>query len=145
MKTSIMLDKINGPAIKTEQAQGSHTQSSVTQVFPAESALDIAHKAMSLNAGEFAAAAASRTGVEKSESYMETLEDVGFVLGSRARDGRAMRDSKTDRSRAKTMLGKIVEIAAEQSDQLLERIPAIDQSPAPYDEMRRAGFDAGEM
>jgi type III secretion system YopN/LcrE/InvE/MxiC family regulator len=99
---------------------------------------------MTLNAGEFAAAAASLTGVE-SESYMETLEDIGFALGSRARDGRAMRDNKTDRSRAKTMLGKIVEIAAEQSDQLLERIPAIEQSPAPYDEMRRAGFDAGEM
>jgi type III secretion system YopN/LcrE/InvE/MxiC family regulator len=146
MKTSIMLDKINGPTTKAQPTQGSqpHTQSGAAQIFPAESAFDIAQNELSLNPGEFAAAPASLNGVD-SESYIETLEDIGFALGARARDGRAMRDGKTDRSRAKAMLGKIGEIAVEQGDQLLARVPAIEQSPAPYDEMRRAGFDAGEM
>jgi type III secretion system YopN/LcrE/InvE/MxiC family regulator len=141
-----MLDKINGPTTKAQPAQGSqsHTQSGAAQVFPAESAFDIAQNALSSNHDEFAAAAASLNGVD-SESYIETLEDIGFALGARARDGRATRDGKTDRSRAKAMLGRVAEIASEQGDQLLARIPAIEQSPAPYDEMRQAGFDAGEM
>jgi type III secretion system YopN/LcrE/InvE/MxiC family regulator len=141
-----MMDKVNAPGAKPQMAQASQLvpQADVTQVFPADSAFDMAQGELSSNPGEFASFRASVSGIDKS-SYIETVEDIGFAIGARARDSRALREGRVDKSRAKAMLGKLAEIATEQADELRARVPEIEASPAPYDEMRRANFDAGEM
>ena len=43
------------------------------------------------------------------------------------------------------MLQKVGTLAADQADELHLRVPEIDDAADPYDEMRRRGFDIGEM
>lgn len=111
------------------------------QIFPAESALEMARSEWGMTPLELEAIELNATGID-SESFLATMEDIGFAMGARTR---ALREGKIDRPRTKVMLGKLGDIAVEQAEALHARVSEIERSPAPYDEMRRAGFDAGEM
>ncbi|GLU33130.1 TyeA family type III secretion system gatekeeper subunit [Trinickia caryophylli] len=125
-------------AAGTVDADGDAT---AAQIFPAGSALEMARSEWGTNLLELEAIELSTSGID-SESFLATMEDIGFAMGARTR---ALREGKIDRARTKVMLGKLGDIAVEQAEALHARVPEIERSPAPYDEMRRAGFDAGEM
>jgi type III secretion system YopN/LcrE/InvE/MxiC family regulator len=147
-----MLDKFNvstagvKSAEASQAAQGAqlHTQMGAEQAFPAESVFDIVQSELGLERGDFPSVRASLAEIA-TESYAETLEELSFTIGARARDARSMRDGKPDRARAKTMLGKLAEVAEDQANALHARVPDIEASLTPYEAMRQAGFDAGEM
>ncbi len=141
-----MIDKVNASGAKPRIAPASQSGplSGASQAFPANSAFELAQGELNSNPGEFASFTVSSSSIDKA-SYVETIEDIGFAIGARTRDSRALREGRVDKSRAKAMLGKLAEVATEHADELRARVPGIEQSPAPYDEMRRAKFDAGEM
>ncbi|MEX3956745.1 type III secretion system gatekeeper subunit SctW [Trinickia sp. EG282A] len=145
----MIVDKVNASGCKPQTAQALQPSqpavpADASQAFPANSVFEIAQNELSSNPGEFASLQASLSGIDKA-SYTETVEDIGFAIGARARESRALKEGRADKTRAKAMLGKLAEVATEHADELRARVPEIEQSPAPYDEMRRAKFDAGEM
>ncbi len=142
----MMIEKVNAPGATPQTAQVSEpaSQADASQSFPADSAFDMAQGELSSNTAEFASLQASLRGIDKI-SYIETVEDISFAIGTRTRDSRSLKEGRVDKSRAKAMLGKLAEVAAEHADELRARVPEIEDSPAPYDQMRRAKFDAGEM
>lgn len=115
------------------------------QVIPAASAFEIAETELASMSDSPELALAGALGVT-TESLTGTLEEMGFALGARARArGVLVREQPTERTRQRSMLQRVGALASEQVDELSLRVPEIDDSSNPFDDMRRRGFDIGEM
>ncbi|GAM52544.1 type III secretion cytoplasmic protein [bacterium endosymbiont of Mortierella elongata FMR23-6] len=86
------------------------------------------------------------------DAVTETLEDIGFALGSRLRDPRRANtasDGKIERPRTRAMLQRLAQqisaISPAQLDDLHRRLPDLEDLLDPDQAMREAGFDAGEQ
>ncbi|MCO2278082.1 YopN family type III secretion system gatekeeper subunit [Pseudomonas aeruginosa] len=111
------------------------------QVFPARSALDQAQSA--LKPGTALPAA-----MLQPTSLAEVLEDAGFALHQHRSESR-QGPRGMQRPRAQSMLQQLVQQMKDHGDarleDLLKRIPHVDNEEDLADSMRRGGFDAGEI
>jgi type III secretion system YopN/LcrE/InvE/MxiC family regulator len=141
---------ISSPTINQAQAVNTvpvRPQTNAGQVIPAASAFEMAEAELS-SMSDFPGLALNGALGVTAESLIGTIEDMGFALGARAGArslGAMTRDQSTERTRQRSMLQRVSGLATDQVDELLARVPEIDDSSDPYDEMRRRGFDIGEM
>ncbi|AVO60244.1 type III secretion system gatekeeper subunit SctW [Pseudomonas chlororaphis] len=117
-----------------------------TQVFPAQSALELARTEFDMQA----------TGLDfiptevPGDALSETLENMGFALGSyRQATGRGTSDGKSERPRTRAMLQQLVKhvtaTAPAQMEDLQKHTAAIDEASDLLACMGDKGLDAGEM
>ncbi|QDQ25069.1 TyeA family type III secretion system gatekeeper subunit [Chitinimonas arctica] len=82
------------------------------------------------------------------DALAETQEDMGFVLGGRMRE-LARGNAKSDTARARTNLLRLVEdisaVEAVGLDDLLGRFGDLANHANPFEAMREAGLDSGQM
>ncbi|KVN03476.1 secretion protein [Burkholderia sp. MSMB1552] len=119
------------------------------EIVPAGSALDLAQEALADLPHDFDTMPPELAGVS-AESFAETLEDIGFVVGTRLRETRrAQAGGSTDRPRTRAMLQQLIRqigaVSAAQLDDLRRRMPGIDELEDVGDAMRAAGMNDGEM
>ncbi|OJA97493.1 SepL/TyeA/HrpJ family type III secretion system gatekeeper [Burkholderia ubonensis] len=119
------------------------------EIIPAGSALDLAQEVLADLPLDFGAMPPEIAGVT-AESLAETLEDIGFVVGTRMREPRrAQADGAADRPRTRSMLQQLIRqisaVSAAQLHDLRRRIPGFDELEDAGDAMRAAGMNDGEM
>lgn len=82
------------------------------------------------------------------EAIGETLENIGFTLGSRLQDERTS-DAKAQLQRTRNMLYQLVNqisaVAPTQLDELLSSFADLANAEDPWAELKRSGLDAGKM
>ncbi|WP_424647117.1 type III secretion system gatekeeper subunit SctW [Chromobacterium vaccinii] len=113
---------------------------------PAQSALDLAQSELGTDALAF-------DGIfPAEEGYAETLENIGFALGSQARDRMRGQSASADRARPRSMLQRLAKqvstVASGQLEELRQRIPgieAVEEVDDLLNSLRQHQFDAGEM
>ncbi|MCX8565619.1 MAG: type III secretion regulator YopN/LcrE/InvE/MxiC [Glomeribacter sp. 1016415] len=125
--------------------------SRATQIEPAQSVLDLAQSELEASASNWTDMSVMLSDIQ-SHAVTETLEDIGFALGSRLRDPRRANtasDGKIERPRARSMLQRLAQqisaISPAQLDDLHHRLPDLEDMLDPDQAMREAGFDAGEQ
>ncbi|KWN63602.1 type III secretion system gatekeeper subunit SctW [Burkholderia ubonensis] len=146
-----MLNRIDSPVSRssTATAPPPSTPQAVREIIPAQSALDMINTARSDSPFDLHDAPLATAEVS-GDSFAETLEDLGFAVGTGSRDGRrGIGNGRTERARTRAMLQQLIKqigaTSAAKLDNLRQRIPAIEELDAPDDAMRDSGFDAGEM
>ena len=138
-----MLNRIDTSSITSTalpSQQSTSAKEGARQVFPARSALDQAQAALKPGS-------VPPTAVLEPTSLAEVLEDGGFALHRHRPESR--HGSRIQRPRAQSMLQQLVQQMKDQHDarleDLLTRIPSLDNEEDLADSMRRGGFDAGEI
>ncbi len=148
-----MLNRVDISAIQASAPSSSTSSApaagSSAQVIPAGSALELAQTELRHSAFDFHDISLDATDIA-SDSFAETLEDIGFALGSKLRESRRLNsEGGVERPRTRSMLQQLIKqinaISAAQLDELRQRIPNLDESDDLADAMRKNGFNAGEM
>jgi type III secretion system YopN/LcrE/InvE/MxiC family regulator len=117
-----------------------------TQVFPPQSALELARTEFDMQATGLDFIPVDVTG----DALSETLENMGFALGAyKHATGRGTGDGKSERPRTRAMLQQLVKhvtaTASAQMDDLHQHASALDEASDLLASMDESGLDAGEM
>jgi type III secretion system YopN/LcrE/InvE/MxiC family regulator len=147
-----MMNRIDPPVARPTPAvtpTGPAAPSLAREIVPANSALELAGEALADLPLDFSQMPRELAGVS-AESFAETLEDIGFVVGSRLREPRRTQaDGSTDRPRTRAMLQQLIRqigaVSGAQLDDLKRRLPGLDELEDAGDAMRAAGMNDGEM
>ena len=119
------------------------------EIVPAGAALDLAQDALADQPLDFGNMPRDSAAVSAG-SFAETLEDIGFAVGTRMREPRRSQASgSAERPRRRSMLQQLVRqigsVSATQLDDLRRRIPELDELEDAGDAMRAAGMNDGEL
>ncbi|RQR48088.1 TyeA family type III secretion system gatekeeper subunit [Burkholderia sp. Bp9126] len=146
-----MLNQLDPSATRVTSATTSSAASSraLQAHAPAQSVYELAQNELSCASFDFSSAPIDVAGTTGG-SLAETLEDIGFAVGTRVREARrGVADGRVERQRTRSMLKQLVkQINAASNEELAElrqRISAVDAFDDPSDAMRDAGLSAGEM
>ncbi|RKT99119.1 SepL/TyeA/HrpJ family type III secretion system gatekeeper [Burkholderia sp. Nafp2/4-1b] len=140
------LSQINATAAHV--SSGLDSTPAVKQIVPPQSARELARRELADTPSDFGGIPLE-TGMS-SESFAETLEDIGFSIGSRFREARrGAADGRAALPRTRSMLQQLIKqvsaVSVAELAQLRERIPGVDELDDPADAMRGSGFNAGEI
>lgn len=143
-----MLNKIDSQvAISTTQPPTSRA----VQIEPAQSVLELARSELETTAPDWTEMPITPGDIQ-SDAMTETLEDIGFALGSRLRNPRQVTtasDGKIERPRPRAMLHRLVKqinaVSPAQLNELKRRLPDLEDILDIDNAMRAAEFDAGEQ
>ncbi|KVX77015.1 type III secretion system gatekeeper subunit SctW [Burkholderia ubonensis] len=119
------------------------------EMVPAQSALDLVQDTLADLPNNLGAMPRDLASVS-ADSFAETLEDIGFAVGTRMREPRRARaDGSTERPRTRSMLQQLIRqigaVSTAQLDDLRRRIPGLDELEDAGDAMSAAGMNDGEM
>ncbi|KOC90709.1 type III secretion system gatekeeper subunit SctW [Winslowiella iniecta] len=147
-----MINKIEAPHHRphnpvTNVQQSPHLRpDKVAQVIPAQSVMSIAHSALG---SDILTLQGMPTDLD---AMLETQENIGFALAGRSSSTSGSSSSSSERARPRAMLQRLARqvavVAPNQSEELRQRIPAIEQVEEVDDllnSMRKHELDAGEM
>jgi type III secretion system YopN/LcrE/InvE/MxiC family regulator len=139
-------DSANLKSVPAIQNTPQRPPTSATQIFPSQSAIELARDEFDMQTDGFEFLPVDRV----EDAVAETLENMGFALGSRQRaTRRGTSDGKAERPRTRAMLQQLVKqitaTASTQLDDLHRRASGIDEASDLMAAMRESGLDAGEM
>ncbi|WP_414926188.1 TyeA family type III secretion system gatekeeper subunit [Pseudomonas zeae] len=107
-----------------------------TQIFPAQSVLELARTELS---GQMLDGAA--------DALSETQENLGFALGARRLTGRLSPEGRVERPRIRAMLTQIVKSvpATAKSEEVRKHLSGLEEVSEIIETLEREGHDAGEI